>query len=171
MITFNHCPSCGAPARPHIEKYFECTRCGYTYFFNAAAAVGVIVSRGDEILLLKRNRDPQKGLYALPGGFVDARESLLGAARRELYEEVGMDIPESDFRFVSSGFNTYLYKGVPYCTCDAFFSAQVCSFPEYYEAEEVAGLALIRISELDYDTIAFDSIKAALRTFGGGEAK
>ena len=53
-------------------------------------AVSVAVVRGDSVLLVKRARQPSQGLYAFPGGKVEAGETLEDAAKRELLEETGL---------------------------------------------------------------------------------
>jgi len=50
-------------------------------------AVSVALVRGDRVLLVKRALPPSQGLYAFPGGKVEAGETLEQAARRELMEE------------------------------------------------------------------------------------
>lgn len=53
-------------------------------------AVSVAVVRHDTVLLVKRARQPSQGLYAFPGGKVEAGETLEEAAGRELLEETGL---------------------------------------------------------------------------------
>jgi 8-oxo-dGTP diphosphatase len=53
-------------------------------------AVIAIVFRGDELILVQRGKEPQKGSWGFPGGSVEPGESLHDAARRELMEETGV---------------------------------------------------------------------------------
>jgi 8-oxo-dGTP diphosphatase len=56
-----------------------------------ALAVDCVVFDGQgRLLLVRRGREPFKGRYALPGGFVDAGERVEAAALRELREETGV---------------------------------------------------------------------------------
>ncbi len=68
----------------------------YCYEFPrpAVAADSLLLRQGTqglEVLLIQRKHPPFAGRWALPGGFVEEGETLLQAARRELYEETGLE--------------------------------------------------------------------------------
>jgi 8-oxo-dGTP diphosphatase len=71
----------------------------YTYEYPRPALTtdALIVSRKENqfyILLIERKFDPFKGLFALPGGFVNMDEELDTACARELFEETGISAAE-----------------------------------------------------------------------------
>jgi ADP-ribose pyrophosphatase YjhB (NUDIX family) len=49
-----------------------------------------VVPRGDRVLMVRRGRAPNRGLWGFPGGHVELGETGLEAAERELREETGV---------------------------------------------------------------------------------
>jgi 8-oxo-dGTP diphosphatase len=58
----------------------------------ALAVDCVILDAGGRLLLIRRKNEPFKNGYALPGGFVDVGETVEAACRREVQEELGIEI-------------------------------------------------------------------------------
>jgi 8-oxo-dGTP diphosphatase len=54
--------------------------------------VGVVVWRGDEVLLVKRGKQPRGGQWSLPGGRQQPGETVREAAIREVTEETGLAV-------------------------------------------------------------------------------
>lgn len=52
----------------------------------------LIVTKGKEVVLVKRKFDPFRGYYALPGGFVEYGETVESACVREALEETGLKV-------------------------------------------------------------------------------
>lgn len=54
--------------------------------------VGAIIEKNGKILITKRNVDPFKGYWVIPGGHVEKYETAEVAVKREIKEETGLDI-------------------------------------------------------------------------------
>jgi 8-oxo-dGTP diphosphatase len=66
----------------------------------------VILTMADgvlHVLLVRRGEEPFEGLWAIPGGFKRPEETLDEAARRELAEETGVDVPSLLTQFGAYG--------------------------------------------------------------------
>jgi ADP-ribose pyrophosphatase YjhB (NUDIX family) len=90
------CPRCGSglrlePGRAH------CPACGSAYYANSAPAVEGVLERDGKVLLSKRGIEPRRGLWDLPGGFLEEGEHPLDGLRRELLEETGLEIEPGEF--------------------------------------------------------------------------
>lgn len=69
-----------------------CPSCGWVHFSDPKVAVEILVEQADSILLVQRLNDPCKGLWSLPGGYMDNDEDPASAAERECLEETGLEV-------------------------------------------------------------------------------
>jgi 8-oxo-dGTP diphosphatase len=91
------CPIC-AEATERIEDRAECRACGYVAYANAVpGAEAVCIDERGRVLLGRRARDPGKGLWDLPGGFLHEDELPVDGLLREVREETGLEIEPTEF--------------------------------------------------------------------------
>lgn len=164
--TFNFCPNCQSKSISFDLRKFECFDCNMVYYNNVASATAVILRKGDEILFTVRNREPQKGKLDLPGGFVDPDESAERGCQRELEEELNLNIPLENFRYLLSQPNDYEYKTIPYKTCDLVFEA---IFPQdaemQLELDEISSVKWVKLNEVNLNEIGFTSLRTAVEWY------
>jgi len=73
-----------------IERLF-CNSCKTPIYENPIPATCLVVlNKKKEIVLVKRSVEPKKGMWCLPGGFIELFESPDSAALRELKEETNL---------------------------------------------------------------------------------
>jgi NAD+ diphosphatase len=161
MKILKYCPSCGKESLQWDgEKKWSCPNCNFTLYNNVAGAVAVVIRYNDEIYLTRRNRDPKKGKLDLAGGFVDPKESAEETCKRELFEELQLDVDISNLKYLTSLPNVYQYKEIDYNTIDLFYEYNVSGkFEVNLELSEISEAVWIPLKELDLDDIAFDSQK------------
>ncbi|SIP92035.1 NUDIX domain-containing protein [Chryseobacterium sp. RU37D] len=161
MKILKYCPSCGKESLHWDgEKKWNCPNCNFTLYNNVAGAVAVVIRNNDEIYLTRRNRDPKKGKLDLAGGFVDPKESVEETCKRELFEELQLDVDISNLKYLTSLPNVYHYKEIDYNTIDLFYEYTVSKkFEVNLELTEISEAFWIPLKELNIDDIAFDSQK------------
>lgn len=176
MKELKYCPNCGKANLSYVNnKKWSCSECGLSIYNNVAAAVALVTiiekDGVNNILLIKRGREPRKGYLAIPGGFVDPGESAEDAAFRECYEEIGL-VPKH-ISYLTSATNNYKYNEIDYVTCDIFFKAtfkeadskNFLSMLKAEDSEEILGFELYPLEkEEDIRNIplAFKSAEVAL---------
>jgi ADP-ribose pyrophosphatase YjhB (NUDIX family) len=89
------CIRCGSAMQEQMR--FErirpvCPSCGWVHFSDPKVAVEILVEKEDSILLVLRLNEPCKGLWSLPGGYMDNDEDPARAAERECLEETGLRV-------------------------------------------------------------------------------
>lgn len=86
------CSTCGGELTPLQGSWGKlCTPCSYEHYPSIHPCSIVLVSRGDEFLLV-RKKEWQSGRYGLVAGFLDMGESLEECASREVLEETGIHV-------------------------------------------------------------------------------
>ena len=71
-------------------------------FIRPSLTADVTIIKDSRVLLVRRARDPFKGFWALPGGFIEPGETVEQCAIREAKEETGLDIEIIDINNVYS---------------------------------------------------------------------
>ena len=163
--SFRYCPRCGrGPFAPPEAPVFACTACGYHYHFNPAVAAGVIVEdREGRLLLVRRAKEPARGLLGVPGGFVDQGETAEASALRETREETGLEV--EGLGFLGSWPNLYEWRGISYPVVDLYFTGRVGDGSSASARHEVEEVLWRRPDEVDPATLAFPTTRAAFARF------
>ncbi len=104
--THRFCGRCGTPTELATEELARrCPACGLSRYANPAPAIIIAVTRaaaaGRQILLVRNHRFPPDR-FSVIAGFVDPGESLEDCCRREVMEEVGVEIENVRY-FASQG--------------------------------------------------------------------
>tara|TARA_Y100001970_G_scaffold253095_1_gene327498 strand:- start:1825 stop:2814 length:990 start_codon:yes stop_codon:yes gene_type:complete len=91
----NFCSACGSKLNNQVKSGHpvQCAACSKTSYLDPKVAVGgVIINSNNQLLLVKRNIEPNIGKWSFPSGFVDSGEIIEEALVRETIEETGVKI-------------------------------------------------------------------------------
>lgn len=162
---FRFCPACGSSH--WVENNFKskcCKDCGFTYYANpCAATAAIILNPKNEMLVVRRAKEPAKGTLDLVGGFVDMYETIEEGMRREIKEETGLTVGELQYLYSSP--NQYLYSGMYVHTVDADFLVHVPDDVKPQAADDAADCLWIPIDKVNPAEFGLTSIRRAVERF------
>ena len=90
-----YCSSCGAKTDTRVvgrQRLSVCDACDRIYFRNPTLVATALIEDGGRVRLVRRDIEPGRGLWGLPGGFVDWDEHPEQAMTRECQEEIGVKV-------------------------------------------------------------------------------
>lgn len=155
---FHFCPLCGSDR--FVENNFKskrCGKCGFVYYFNpSSSTVAVIVNEKNELLAVRRAKEPAKGTLDLPGGFCDCYETGEEGVVREVKEETGLCVDRVEFLFSLP--NIYPFGGLDIHTIDMFFLCHVNSTRNAIAADDAAEILWIPWEEVRPEDFGLKSI-------------
>ena len=158
--TLRFCPLCGTAVERRVvahdmREYPVCTGCGHVCYLHPKVVAVTLPVRAGRVLLARRAIEPAHGLWTFPGGYVDWGESVAGAARREMREEVGLDLEPEGLVGI------YSYQDAP-----VVIVAYHVTIPDGLEAKadvhEVSETGYFGRHEIPWDQLAFRSTREAL---------
>ena len=153
-MSFGHCFRCGA-ALPGLRPVV-CGACGYEAYNNARPTASLlVVDDANRILLLKRARPPQAGLWETPGGFCDGWEEPACTALREGREELGVDVVLG--AFVGMYIGDYEYQHEKFPVLDSYWVATLPRAASIVldpvESSQARWFSVDALPELAFDTM------------------
>jgi ADP-ribose pyrophosphatase YjhB (NUDIX family) len=92
---FQYCPYCAVQMQNLVygaKTLRSCPACHFVQHHDPKVAVTARIGHGARLLLIRRGVNPGKGLWALPGGYMDAGEMPEDALRREIAEEIDLAV-------------------------------------------------------------------------------
>jgi len=160
-MDIKYCIACGAPTELKIPEDDDhnravCKKCGEIHYQNPKMVVGCIPEIDGQILLCKRNIEPQKGLWTLPAGYLECNESVAEGAKRETKEETRADVEII----------------APYRLCNIVFVSQIYFIyraklltKNFGPTSESTEVRLFKEKDIPWNDIAFIVIKKTLQHY------
>jgi 8-oxo-dGTP diphosphatase len=159
LAEWHWCPRCREALRTDGSRV-DCPACGFVAYASSKATAGALVVDGGRVLLARRAREPFKGAWDIPGGFLEEGEHPLDGLRRELREETGLEVEPVDF--LGIWMDRYGGDSTAEATLNLYWTARVVS-GEPQPADDVDELHWFAPDELPApDELAFVNVPLVL---------
>ena len=157
----NYCTHCGAGVSVRVPdgdtlSRHVCDGCGRIHYSNPKLVVGCIAEWEEKILLCRRAIEPRHGLWTIPAGFMENRETTEQAAARETMEEALAQVTD----LVPYG----LYDLPRISQVYLVYRARMAS-PDHGPGHESLESELVDPADIPWDDLAFPVIEETLRRY------
>lgn len=148
-----YCNGCGQLLRELLTKEGlareVCAGCGAVHYANPRVTVRCAVLYRDSLLLCCRARQPARGKWEIPSGFLECGETLEAGAGRETLEETGVYVDPHQLEL-------YAITDMPFMEQIAFtFRTELNTPPQLRPNAESSLVAFIPFSEIAVEQLAW----------------
>lgn len=160
---YQFCPKCAGKFIPQKGNLSQCSSCNYHFYINPILTNGVVLeNESQEILLVKRKFPPKKDYWDVAGGFIKPEETIEQSIKREVKEELGIEIKIGKIIGIYS--DKYCYEGVLNSTLCLIVSAKMKS-GKIRPADDVASYKFFPKTIVLNQKIAFKGVKRGLTDY------
>jgi ADP-ribose pyrophosphatase YjhB (NUDIX family) len=164
-ISLSFCPQCGGnlflkKLKENEPERSVCSLCGAVIYNDPKVVACCMIERDGRIVLLKRDLEPQRSRWVLPGGYVDRGETVKDAAVREAKEECGLVVAPRELLGV------YSYPGNIHVVIVYVSSPTEGDLTPRDETQEAGWFSE---EEIPWQDLAFDSTSDALKDYFNSE--
>ena len=160
MSRFQFCPTDGTKLEATEGEGGRCPKCDATWHDNPAPTVGATIIDAGRALITQRAREPDKGRWDIPGGFLHPGEDPIDGLKRELDEELGIEIDADERDCLDISAAPYGSDG-NYVVAIGFRAHLVAGEPE--ASDDVAAFKWIGIDEVDSIDFAWEHDRELVR--------
>lgn len=160
---YKFCLLCGGKLKTKSEYVLQCKICGFSTYINPVPCNGVIIQNGkNEIMLVKRKVNPKKGYWDLPGGFLQPNENLEQSVKREIKEELGVNVEMKDI--IGTYKDEYMFQDILIPTLGIVVTAKPSSF-NFKAKDDITSYKFFAPNEVLKQKLAFRSLRESLHDF------
>ena len=162
----NYCHLCGAKYIEGKTQPWECSGCGNLSYSNSIPCAEIVLfDELGRVLLALRGEEPNKGMFDLPGGFINLDEVVEVGLAREIEEELGLvqgDYTEPAYCMSWAGDDYKFSKEIAH-TLNLVFMAKIINKEKLKAHDDVAEVEFIEIDKLDSIEFSWAGYPALIR--------
>jgi ADP-ribose pyrophosphatase YjhB (NUDIX family) len=156
-----YCSQCGGSVQLRIppgddRQRYVCDTCDAVHYENPKIVVGCIAEWEDKILLCRRAIEPRYGLWTLPAGYLENRESVSQGVKRETFEEA---------QAVVNNLKPFAVFSLPFISQVYLMLRGVLENLNFAPGIESLEVQLFGEAEIPWDALAFPVIRETLRRY------